>query len=871
MDNSDLGADADRRKAYMADLARKLNQMLDKNFPSVKTVAKKIDQELTIPELLLVEMPKADSVVQLRFKINQTELRKWHDSELMAQETDAQHRHIKERDIMTGVMGILKTDITPREFLDMDLNKVPNLTIAELNKLKQYSDTLRPLRKLDVEEFIDAAEEQEDRAHLEDRILTEAGKLMGKELGIEEFLGINVMNVGTLSTRQKLRLLDLQEELGKVVDKDMESMKTHLSERETKENELLAEAKKILKRKVTAEQVLGLISDNLTDLTENQRGEIKVIQRELKILYGQDIDDMQKNPEARHEKEYQLLGNLMGILGGKTEMTEDQVLSLDVAGLEGLSPEQIKSVRFIQENIQKLHDQDLADLKDDSQKRHGLEADLMRKIHGALGDGITKDDHGTFNLTAEMLAGLKPEEKVKVEHLVHDLDLLKGQDQAEIESDPNQRVNLESELLAQVEDKLGIKMTVDEFIELEIESYPGITHATKRVLHTLQDEMIKLRERDEKLWAEDSIKRAEKEQELLEKINKILGVPNSKVQVLILAAGNYSGISKLERNRLMRYQDRLRKLVSMDWKEMEKDTTLLGRLVDTLNEIKDGIFERSLEEREFLEMDISKRPRLSGRQKAYASEIQEELQRLLDLEGAAYEEDGAARHLHEMDLGTMFNKFFDGEKVSKDLILNMDIDHQDGLDTDVKQKLHEIQNEMKELHNMSMDDLENDADLRHNREDEIENKMRGVLGGMLEPGTKIADLPGLSPNQRAELETLQGELKSLREMDWAELEEDPIQRHEREDDILGILLNTVGKKMSVNEFLNLDTKKSEWKPDQKKTALALQTELRELKELDAIPENMEEQFTCLIEDQKNLKVKNQLREIRDGFKFHEYE
>ena len=172
---------------------------------------------------------------------------------------------------------------------------------------------------------------------------------------------------------------------------------------------------------------------------------------------------------------------------------------------------------------------------------------------------------------------------------------------------------------------------------------------------------------------------------------------------------------------------------------------------------------------------------------------------------------------------------------------------------------------------MALADLENDAVLRQNREDEIENKMRGVFGGLIEPDTNIADLPGLSPNQIAEFEILQDEWKSLREMDWVELEEDPKQRHDREDDILGILLNTVGKKMSVNEFLNVDTKKSEWKPDQKKTALALQSELRELKELDAMPENMEEQFTCLIEDQKNLKVKNQLREIRDGFKFHEYE
>ena len=686
------------RKAHMADLARKLNQILDKNFPSVKTVAKKIDQLLTIPELLLVEIPKADSVVELRFKINQTELRKWHDSELMAQETDAQHRHIKERDIMTTVMGIFNSDIAPREFLDMDLNKVPNLTLAELNTLKILSDSLRPLRKLDVEEAIDAAEEQEDRAHLEDRILTEAGKMLGKELGIEEFLGINVMAAGALSTRQKLRLLDLQEELAKVVDKDMESMKTHVSERESKENELLSEAKRILKRKVTPEEVLGLIADNLTNLTENQRGELKVIQRELKILYGQDIDDMQKNPEVRHEKEAQLMGNLLSILGRKTEMTQAQVLSLDVAGLKGLSPEQIKSARFIQENIQILHDQGLTDLKDDSVKRHDVEAALIEKIHGALGDGVTKDDHGTFKLTAEMLVSLKPEEKAKVENLVHDLDLLKGQDQAEKESDPKQRGNLECELLAQVEDKLGIKMTVDEFIELEIESYPGITHATKRVLHTLQVEMIKLRERDEKLWAEDSIKRAEKEQELLEKINKILCVQHSKVQALILAAGKYPGISKLERNRLMRYQDRLRKLVSMDWKEMEKDTTLLGRLIDTLNEIKDGIFERPLEEKEFLEMDISKRPRLSGRQKAYAIEIQGELHRLLDLEGAAYEEDGAARHLHEMDLGKLFNKIFDGEKVSKGLILNMDICHQVGLDAEKKKKLQDIQDEMKRLH-----------------------------------------------------------------------------------------------------------------------------------------------------------------------------
>jgi len=63
---------------------------------------------------------------------------------------------------MNEVMMILGKDINARDFLDMNINKLPGLNKADLNRLKQLNDMLRPLRKLDLEDFLHQVEDDHD-------------------------------------------------------------------------------------------------------------------------------------------------------------------------------------------------------------------------------------------------------------------------------------------------------------------------------------------------------------------------------------------------------------------------------------------------------------------------------------------------------------------------------------------------------------------------------------------------------------------------------------------------------------------------------------------------------------------------------------
>jgi len=310
--------------------------------------------------------------------------------------------------------------------------------------------------------------------------------------------------------------------------------------------------------------------------------------------------------------------------------------------------------------------------------------------------------------------------------------------------------------------------------------------------------------------------------------------------------------------------------LNQDWKELEASATNWPRLIDTICAVVDSIIGHEMDLDDFIKEPIKNFNLLTPRQQAYLTDLQKTLTKLNDLENTNFEENTGLRHQEEVKVQDAFQNVF-GDKVDRELIIAMDIDHQADLTDKQKEDLKKLQKSMRNLEEISIIEMEENPEARHQREIDLANKMQHLFHGEIDSETDIANLPGLNMNEKAELAELQHELHDLKEMDLDDLKNDPALRHKREDEILDLVKDILGERISSNEFLNMDIDDTDLHVDQKDSLYNLRAELQDLKDLDCLPENMEAQFAEMIEKQQDPKKKNTLRHVKDDFVFHEYE
>jgi len=156
-------------------------------------------------------------------------------------------------------------------------------------------------------------------------------------------------------------------------------------------------------------------------------------------------------------------------------------LALDIDGLQNVTESKRNSLRHIQEDLKKLHVQDLHDLEDskyDSKREH-MEHDIVDQIHDILGDKHG-DDYDTFKISQAELDRLDPKDRQKLELLYGDLEILREEDQHLKEKDDSKRELVEEELIHEVQDILhDHDIDMDQILDLDIDHQPGLTNHEK--------------------------------------------------------------------------------------------------------------------------------------------------------------------------------------------------------------------------------------------------------------------------------------------------------------------------------------------------------------------------------------------------------
>ena len=159
-----------------------------------------------------------------------------------------------------------------------------------------------------------------------------------------------------------------------------------------------------------------------------------MLQPELKKLFDMDIKELETDTEARHEKEDELLHVADEIIG--KDITEDELLTMDVDAMEGLTVGQKNELHIIQTSARELVMQDLNDMENDPQVRHEKEEEIDKEVDEIIGEHISPEDFLNLNIIS---MNIPAGSKRKLDLLQEKAKVLHDQDEKEKEQDPEQR------------------------------------------------------------------------------------------------------------------------------------------------------------------------------------------------------------------------------------------------------------------------------------------------------------------------------------------------------------------------------------------------------------------------------------------------
>ena len=138
---------------------------------------------------------------------------------------------------------------------------------------------------------------------------------------------------------------------------------------------------------MTSDEFLDLKIISLK-IPEDQKKNLKRMQDELKQLHEADLMDTMQNPEKRQELEIKDLEVARKLLQNPL-LTLDQFIDLDIAEIEGLTEDEIKTLMRLQQEEQFMHKEDLQDAIEDQDNRHHLEDKEMDLVRNIIGQDIS--------------------------------------------------------------------------------------------------------------------------------------------------------------------------------------------------------------------------------------------------------------------------------------------------------------------------------------------------------------------------------------------------------------------------------------------------------------------------------------------------
>jgi hypothetical protein len=161
----------------------------------------------------------------------------------------------------------------------------------------------------------DLETQAQQRNEIEMTEMSKIEAILGRPVLIEEFLKMAIVTVKGLTPdqkdflrREKKRLIDLHE-------MDMAEWKDYPEARKIKEDQVMKVVSEILGRPVPIEEFVRMIVSRQPGVMADKKAILEPLQEEMRILNGWDLECWAANPEARAEKENQIMRDVNGSLG----------------------------------------------------------------------------------------------------------------------------------------------------------------------------------------------------------------------------------------------------------------------------------------------------------------------------------------------------------------------------------------------------------------------------------------------------------------------------------------------------------------------------------------------------------------------------
>merc|ERR1712150_143556 len=341
------------------------------------------------------------------------------------------------------------------------------------------------------------------------------------------------------------------------------------------------------------------------------------------------------------------------------------------------APDEMKSLRRMQDELTQMHQADLMDTMDDSNKRKELEIKDLEAAQTVLKKpSLTLDQF--LDLYIPGIKGLTEDQKKGLIRLQEEEEMMHKKDLQDAMEDDDKRQEIEQTEMDLVRQILGRNISEPEFLKLDIDTLPNLKRPEKAELKRLQKELKQLSKADKADDNEIEAPYLTEEEALLKKASDILGSPIELIDLLGLEVNKLTSLTKPDKLKLKEIQDRLAELHKNDLgnKQSRREIEM-----DDLSKARSILNQPELTLEELLDLDISKIKNLLPSERKELIRIQNELKlaHQADLKDAM-ENANDRKNLEKAELKAA-EKIL-GEKVNIEDMIDLDLKSLKDIDAD---------------------------------------------------------------------------------------------------------------------------------------------------------------------------------------------
>ena len=284
-------------------------------------IKKEVGIELSLVELLALSVAslktvndnKKGSLIQLQNIARHVEELEFSD---LKPKQEEDRDWLKELIINTMQLILGQPDSRSPELLATNVSKehphLPKRSIEFTKKLQLQ------LREIQDTIFTEELHNKAKRSKFEQKIIDEFNAITGSLHTPEQICAMDLQSLypiltdskgrqKKLSDRQKRELQKLQNELKDMMQEDFEDNIDDASLRVDMKIHLLKEAGLLVGRGLGTEELMGLDSDGLGELSEAQREELRRLQEGMGRILRRDLEDLESEPGRRAEVESEIM------------------------------------------------------------------------------------------------------------------------------------------------------------------------------------------------------------------------------------------------------------------------------------------------------------------------------------------------------------------------------------------------------------------------------------------------------------------------------------------------------------------------------------------------------------------------------------